>query len=107
MASNPSLLKWTHLLSRAIRERRVVELVYDDAGLREVEPYVLYLDRHGWTLLSAYQRAGYSGSRKSTGWKTFEVDRVRGVRLMQTNFAPRADYVPGSVGANSRVVVQV
>ncbi len=85
----------------------MVELVYEDAGLREIEPYVLYLDRHGRTLLIAYQRTGYSGSGRNVGWKTFEVDRVRSVRLLQVAFAPRADYVPGSVGTDSKIFAQI
>lgn len=74
------------LLTRAIRERRVVEFRYDGEP-REVEPCRLAEGPEG-LLLAGWQR------RK--GWRTFRLDRMTEVEATERTFdAPREGYAPG------------
>src|SRR5687768_8112528 len=78
-------------LCAAIAARRVVRFAYS-GGLRTVEPHA-----HGWSaegveLLRGYQTFGFSASGEATGWKTFHVDRLAGLRVEETTFRARPEF---------------
>lgn len=79
-------------IGRAIKERRVVRLVYQGSGTREIEPYVLFKDHEGNVLVSAYQRAGVSKHGSVSGWKTFDVNRITSLQVSDEHFELRPDY---------------
>ena len=78
-------------ICQAIAARRLLRFAYG-GGLRTVEPHA-----HGWSaagveLLRAYQTFGFSSSGEASGWKTFHVDRIAGLRLDDGTFSPRPDF---------------
>jgi predicted DNA-binding transcriptional regulator YafY len=82
---HPTILK-------AIRERRVLRLVYG-AGSRVVEPHVCGAGRAGQGLLRAFQTAGASASGAPYAWKLFRLDRIESVELLDARFpGPRPRF---------------
>jgi hypothetical protein len=78
-------------LCAAIAARRVLRFAYG-GGLRTVEPHA-----HGWgadgvELLRGYQTFGFSSSGEPTGWKTFHVTRIAGLRVEETTFRARPEF---------------
>ncbi len=79
------------VLSRASNEHRIVEFEYLKEGEaapspRRVEPYSLERDLPFWRV-HTWDIAG-------DGPRTFRLDRIRGARLLDETFTPRADYDP-------------
>lgn len=80
------------LICEAISVRRIVQFEY--GGLRTIEPYT-----HGWTkagteMILGYQVAGVSSSGAPVGWKTFLVEAVGALRIIDQGFQPRPDFTP-------------
>lgn len=81
----------THDLVRAIAEKRLVEFIYKAGSTRIVEPHD-YGIRHGVECLLGFQIGGESQSGAPQGWKQFEVDQIRQLRVLERRFAgSRAD----------------
>jgi hypothetical protein len=80
-------------LVRAIRERRLVELVYKGGRPRTVEPHD-YGIRRGACWLLVYQLAGESRSGASAGWKWLSISDIEQLRVLERHFSgTRADSV--------------
>ncbi|HEY8555082.1 MAG TPA: WYL domain-containing protein [Burkholderiales bacterium] len=79
------------VLTRAIRERRLVALRYQDQrAVRVVEPHAVYTDEYSQLMLDAYQVRGYSSSgRPLPFWRPFRVRRIATVELLKETFQPR------------------
>jgi len=78
-------------LVRAITDKRIVAFDYKGGHTRFVEPHD-YGIRHGVESLLGFQVGGESRSGSSHGWKQFEVDEIRGLRVLERRFAgSRAD----------------
>jgi len=78
-------------LVRAIVDRYLVEFVYKTGRTRIVEPHD-YGIRRGVECLLAFQISGESQSGASNGWKQFDVDHIRHLRVLARRFAgTRAD----------------
>jgi proteasome accessory factor C len=80
-------------LSRAIVERRVVELDYykeneDEFSLRRVEPYALTNGREGWYLASFDPSKGEM--------RHFRLDRIRRAKVGRERFQPRPEVDPAA-----------
>jgi proteasome accessory factor BC len=81
------------LLSKAIVQRRVVELEYykeneDELSLRRVEPYALTNGREGWYV------ASYDPERR--GVRHFRLDRIKGAAVTDEKFEPRPEVDPAA-----------
>lgn len=75
----------------AIADRRLVEFTYKAGGIRIVEPHD-YGIRHGVECLLGFQIGGESQSGAPQGWKQFDIDQIRQLRVMERRFAgSRAD----------------
>jgi len=78
-------------LAIAISGRRLIEFNYKGGRPRIVEPHD-YGIRKGVEGLLAYQISGESRSGTPHGWKNFEVEGMRQVRVLDQEFAgSRAD----------------
>ncbi len=78
-------------LVRAIVEKRLVEFVYKTGRTRIVEPHD-YGIRHDVERLLGFQIDGDSQSGAAHGWKEFDVDQMRRLRILERRFAgTRAD----------------
>jgi predicted DNA-binding transcriptional regulator YafY len=78
-------------LVRAIGGKHLVEFVYKAGRTRIVEPHDYGIQR-GIEWLLAFQLSGESQSRAAHGWKQFDVDRIRQLRVLERRFAgTRAD----------------
>ena len=78
-------------LVRAIADKRLVEFVYKTARTRIVEPHDYGIRRDVERLLG-FQVGGDSQSGASHGWKEFDVDQIRHLRILDRRFAgTRAD----------------
>ncbi len=80
-------------LVRAIDEKRLVEIVYNNAR-RTVEPHD-YGIRAGAETLLGYQLSGGSGSRAAHGWKEFKLAKLSQLRVLDRRF-------PGSRGDSAQ-----
>jgi hypothetical protein len=78
-------------LVRAIVDKRLVEFIYKGGSNRIVEPHD-YGIRRGVECLLAFQISGESQSGAPHGWKQFDVNQIRRLRVLQRRFAgTRAD----------------
>lgn len=95
------------LIITAIRERRLLRLMYE-GGYRTVEPHAYgNNDKSGHDLLRAYQVDGSSKSFQFVGWKLFRRDEVHSIELLDQRFsAPRPDYKRGDK-AMSRIFAEL
>jgi proteasome accessory factor C len=80
-------------VSRAIVERRLVELDYykeneDEFSLRRVEPYALTNGQEGWYV------ASYDPDRHAM--RHFRLDRIRRAKVTEETFEPRSEVDPGA-----------
>ena len=79
-----------HDLVRAIADKRLVEFVYK-TGRRIVEPHD-YGIRSGAESLLGFQIGGESQSGAPHGWRHFDVDQIRHLRVLERRFGgTRAD----------------
>jgi hypothetical protein len=91
-----------HVVLDAIRERRLLSVVYDGAvEPQRFAPYVLYFGEGGRVLLG-----GCEITKKRVQWRDIEVAHVRRVELNDTTFTPGAlfnskavDYPYGIISA--------
>lgn len=80
-----------HDLVRAIVGKRLIEFSYKVRGTRIVEPHD-YGIRHGIERVLGFQISGGSQSGASPGWREFDVDKMRKLRVLERRFAgSRAD----------------
>ena len=78
-------------LVRAIADKRLIEFVYRIGEIRIVEPHD-YGVRRGVERLLGFQISGESRSGTPYGWKEFDVDAFRQLRVLERRFAgTRAD----------------
>jgi proteasome accessory factor BC len=76
-------------LNQAIREHRLVEVDYmkegeDAPSTRQVEPYRISRELPHWYV--------HTWSRTSGGERSFRLDRLQAVRLLEETFEPRPDF---------------
>lgn len=81
------------LITAAITSRQYLEIDYPP-GRRVVAPHILGRTSSGELVLSAYQASGASDSDETTGWKTFHLDRIVQVKVLDKRFSPQPDYNP-------------
>jgi hypothetical protein len=80
-----------HDLVRAIADKRLIEFVYKVGRTRIAEPHD-YGIRHGVECLLGFQIGGESHSGAPHGWKQFDVDQMRQLRVLERRFpGTRAD----------------
>jgi hypothetical protein len=80
-----------HDLVRAICDKRLIEFVYKNGRARTVEPHD-YGIRKGRESLLGYQIRGESRSGAVHGWKWFDVQDIRQLRVLDQRFSgTRAD----------------
>lgn len=94
-------------LEQAIREKRIIRLVYAGTGDREVEPHALCRTPRGEIVMLGFQRLGESRSGKSSGWKTFDVNQASNVEVLDRGFDPRSDYDRQGIRGILSVIVEV
>ena len=75
-------------LLAAIREKRLIEVVYKGGRPRIIEPHD-YGIRGGVETLLAYQVDGESHSAASDGWKQFEIESIQQLRIFDRKFPNR------------------
>ncbi len=81
------------LISRAIVERRLIELDYykeneDEFSLRRVEPYALTNGREGWYVASFDPERG--------AMRHFRLDRIKRAEVTDESFEPRPEVDPAA-----------
>ena len=81
------------LVSRAIADRRVLELDYykaneDEFSPRTIEPYALTNGREGWYV------AGFDLEREAV--RHFRLDRIRRAEVLERTFEPRPEVDPAA-----------
>ena len=82
------------LICDAIASRRLLMFAYGDA-VRVVEPHLFGVNGAGRESLSAWLRAGHSRSDPGGWWRTYLLDGMRDVQILDEAFAgPRAGYNP-------------
>ena len=78
------------VLSQAIRESRVVEIEYkavgEETSTRTIEPHDLERELPHWYV--------HSWDRTRDGQRSFRLDRMKSVKLLDETFEPRREVVP-------------
>jgi hypothetical protein len=81
-------------LIRAVREHRVMELVYQ-GHTRTIEPHMVALHGAGEPVLFGYQTGGTSRAGEVPGWRTFIVSEIEAAAVTERIFpGPRGDFDP-------------
>ena len=82
------------LICDAIASRRLLMFAYGDV-MRVVEPHLFGVNSAGNDSLSAWLRAGHSRVDPEGWWRTYLLDGMRDVQMLDETFdAPRAGYNP-------------
>ena len=72
-------------LCSAMRQRSLIMFEYGDL-IRVVEPHRIGVNDAGHAVLSGWLRAGYTRSDSADGWRTYLLDDVRALRLLNAPF---------------------
>jgi hypothetical protein len=99
----------TGALADAIRQRRVVEMVYrgDGEGSRVVHPHALYRTSAGGLCLDAVQVAGRTRSGRLPAWRQFHLMEIEDVRVLRSRFDIAHDFDPGAEKYRLGVIARV
>ncbi len=81
------------LLRQALAERREVQFKYHGYS-RRVEPHALGRATENRPALLGWQVSGGSASEPPPGWRTFVLEELSALKLLEKKFTPRADYHP-------------
>jgi hypothetical protein len=82
------------LICEAIRSKRLLQFSYGNYA-RVVEPHILGRDSAGHDVLSAYLVRGYSESRKQPYWRSYLLNDLKLLTILEETFArPRKGYNP-------------
>ena len=82
------------LICEAIRARRLLIFGYGDR-VPVVEPHAYGLSSAEHEVLSAWLRPGHSRGEPEGGWRTYRVDQMRELQMLDERFdGPRAGYNP-------------
>lgn len=95
----PVAIEIDALLRRAIKEKRLVDLVYKEKR-RIVEPHD-YGIRNGSVKLLGYQLSGAS-SGPLPNWRWFEVDLISDIQLLDRKFRGGRGGPPGPSGNHNQ-----
>ena len=91
-AEEPSSADNAVLLTRALREHRVVAFSYHGHE-RKAEPHALGKGTEDKPVLLAWQTGGGSQTEPPPGWRVFLLADITGLTLTEATFAkPRPDY---------------
>jgi len=81
-------------ICEAIRARKLLMFAYGDL-MRIVEPHLYGVNAAGHEVLSAWLRPGLSRADPGGWWRTYRVDEISALRLLDESFdAPREGYNP-------------
>lgn len=98
----------TGALAEAIREHRVVELVYrGDRGIRVVHPHALYRTGKRGLCLDGIQVAGQTRSGRLPAWRQFHLMEIQSVRVLEARFQVAPDFEPASEKYGSGLIARV
>jgi predicted DNA-binding transcriptional regulator YafY len=93
---------------RAIRERQVAEVRYDDDAMgRIVHPHVLYRTANGQEHVDAYQIEGPTHAGALPDWRLFTLAKIRRVEVLAERFSPAPGYNPGGPKYRHGVIARV
>jgi hypothetical protein len=96
------------LLCSAVRERRVVELRYQQDGLfRTFEPHVVYYSTKENLCTSGTQTKNLNKPLDKSEYRTFDLSEVREVRLTAATFTPDPRFNPGDPHYKNGIVCSV
>lgn len=79
----------------AVRAHRLVELEYrgrDGVRARIVQPHAVYRTSTGKLRMDGVQVGGHSASGALPGWRSFELMRIAGGRVLDAEFEPDPQY---------------
>lgn len=82
----------------AIRQRRCISFVYAERS-RLIEPHACGRTEAGNLVVSGWLVSGYSASGAATGWRTYLLAEISGLRFDSQHFLePRPGYNPHGIG---------
>jgi hypothetical protein len=74
-------------LGQAVQQRRLVRFDYDGQP-RLIQPRALSRNARGKWLIEGCQVAGYSKSRSPLPWRSYFVDRIDNLEVLEDTFMP-------------------
>jgi len=86
-------MKWEIELSQAIADQKKIEIEYNGA-VREVAPHILGCSATGQLTVSTFQFHHSTNPMKNNQWRTFIVDNIESLKILDDTFFPRCDYNP-------------
>lgn len=86
-------MKWENELSQAIAEQKKIEIDYNGAT-RKVAPHILGYTITGQLTVSTFQFHHSTNPMKNNQWRTFIVEKIEALRILDDTFFPRCDYNP-------------
>lgn len=79
-------------LSQAMTQRKWVNFSYEGKAVRKVAPHVLFLDSAQNKLLDAYQQQGYSQTGHLPNWRTFLLEKIEDMHVLNEHFEIAPGY---------------
>lgn len=93
-------------ITQAIDEHRLL-LLTDEAGLRVIEPYLIFESIQGDMLIHGWQQGGAYRKTPPPRWCNLHLDDIHAVEILAERFPkPHRDYNPRSVHFH-RVVYEI
>lgn len=81
------------MLSRAIENKEVVEVLYEDRIWRTIEPHTFGFNTGDNLVVSAFRTKKASNSAEVPDWRMYRADKILEVRATGTRFhSPRPGY---------------
>lgn len=80
-------------ISTAMEEMKEIEFRYD-GELRKVAPHLLGEKTNGSLQLSAYQVGGYSKSGDIPAWKSYKIEKIEHIVILEKKFRIAGGYNP-------------
>jgi hypothetical protein len=97
---------WIDAAKDALRQGRVLDLIYDGAS-RSVEVHAVGYDDHGNPLMRCWQVSGGGAKGERAGWKLMRLDKGLDPHVgSNASGAPRPGYKRGD-SAMARIVVEL
>ena len=95
-------------LKYAVQQRKIITFKYDDDEKpRTVEPFIHGKSEGGKLLLRGFQVKGSSDSAEESGWKLFDVEKMKEVKITGRGFAPKRDKYNAKDEAMKEIYVAI
>jgi hypothetical protein len=94
---NDIMFKARRLILRKIPQNLTIAIRYeDDEFYRTIDPHIAYESTTDDILIGAYQQSNPDADDKQSGWRDFDIKKIRDVIFTDDVFEPESTFNPAS-----------